>query len=359
MTALRPTISSFRGSTRALAEVYDVALLDLDGVVYLGPNAIPGAAEALAQARAKGMRLAFVTNNASRDPISVANHLVDLGVPATADDVVMSSQAAARVLNERLAPGATVLVTGTPAFRAIIEAAGFRVVDSADDHPDAVVQGFSFDLTYRDLMETALAVRAGALWVATNVDSTLPNPRGLLPGNGSLVAMVSTATGARPLVAGKPALPLHAEAVERTGARKPLVVGDRLDTDIEGANAASTDSLLVMTGVTTAAELLTAPPERRPTYLAADLAGLLQPHPEVVQDGDWLSCGDWAARNEGDRLEIKGPGVTAPDKIASDKAGSGVAGGDPIDGLRLLATLSWSVDSPLDADEAIAQLGLG
>jgi glycerol 3-phosphatase-2 len=252
---------------------------------------------------------------------------------------VMSSQAAARVLRERLGADAAILVTGSPALRAIIEAAGFRTVESADDRPDGVVQGFSFDVCYADLLETALAVRGGALWVATNVDSTLPSPRGLLPGNGSLVGMVAIATGARPVVAGKPALPLHAEAVERTGAKHPLVVGDRLDTDIEGANAAATDSLLVMTGVTTPAEFLAATPSQRPTYIAADLTGLLTPQPEVVPAGAQLSCAGWTGRIADGHLEISGRG-------------------DAIDGLRLLATLAWSADVAPDAQVALGHLGL-
>ena len=122
-------------------------------------------------------------------------------------------------------------------------------------------------------------MRSGAFWVATNADSTLPSRRGLLPGNGSLVAAVALATGQRPVVAGKPELPLHAEGVTRTHAKNPLVVGDRLDTDIEGAFAADTDCLLVLTGVTRAADLVDAPIQHRPTYLALDLAGLLEPQP--------------------------------------------------------------------------------
>jgi glycerol 3-phosphatase-2 len=334
-----PPPVALRGTDRPLAELYDAALLDLDGVVYLGQDAIPGAADALAAARQLGMRLAFVTNNASRDPESVAHHLVQLGVPAAVNDIVMSSQAAARVLGERLGPGASVLVTGSPALRAIVEAAGFRTVESADDRPDAVVQGFFQGLTYADLVETALAVRAGALWVATNVDSTLPSPRGLLPGNGSLVGLVSIATGVQPIVAGKPALPLHAEAVERAGAKHPLVVGDRLDTDIEGANAATTDSLLVLTGVTTPAELIAARSAQRPTYVAADLGGLLVPQSAVESDGEGFRCAGWTAKSTADRVELAGHG-------------------DPVDGLRLLATVCWSATATLDADSALRQLGL-
>ena len=311
---------------------YDVALVDLDGVVYLGSNPIDEASEALDKARALGMRLAFVTNNASRDPADVARHLAELGVAATPADVVTSAQAAVRVIADRCGMGARVLVTGSPALRAAVEQAGLRPVASSADQPDAVVQGFWAELGYRDLAEATVVVRGGALWVATNVDSTLPSPRGLLPGNGALVGVVATATDARPIVAGKPALPLYAEAVRRTSARQPLVVGDRLDTDIEGANAAGTDSLLVMTGVTTAADLLAAPPKHRPTYVSTDLMGLVESHPKVDIESNAASCGGWRA--------------TRTARLGRDRDRASVAelcgAGPAIDGLRALLALAWA-----------------
>jgi glycerol 3-phosphatase-2 len=337
---------SLLGISTPLATTYDVALLDLDGVVYVGPDPIPSAPPALAKARAAGMRLAFVTNNASRDPAAVAAHLVALGVPAEADEVVTSSQAAATVLAERLGVGASVLVTGSAALRTAIELVGLRVVASTDDLPDAVVQGYSPDLRYADLAEAALAVRAGALWVATNTDSTLPSARGLLPGNGSLVAMVAVATGKRPIVAGKPELPMHAEGVRRTGAKNPLVVGDRLDTDIEGANVADTDSLLVLTGVTAATDLVDAPAPHRPTFLAADLTGLVDTQPDVDGDGTSRRCGGWttsAGRDEGETV------------ISVD------GDGRPVDGLRAVLTAAWAARDAgapsVDAAVSLRRLG--
>jgi HAD superfamily hydrolase (TIGR01450 family) len=260
--------------------MYDVALLDLDGVVYRGEEPVPGAAEAIAAARAAGMRFAFVTNNAARTPAAVAARLAEVGVPAGADDVVTAAQAAATLLRTLVPAGARVLVTGGEGLRVATAEAGFAVVASADDAPAAVVQGYAPDLAYADLAETALAVRAGAVWVASNLDATIPTARGELPGNGALVALVAHATGRRPdASAGKPERALHDEAVRRSGAVRPLVVGDRLDTDIEGANRVGCDSLLVLTGVTDAAALLAAPPERRPTYVARDLGALLVPYP--------------------------------------------------------------------------------
>lgn len=306
------------------AERYDVALLDLDGVVYLGPTGVPGAAEALAAARAAGMRLAFVTNNAARTPAAVAAHLRELGVIADAGEVVTSAQAACHVLAERLPAGARVLVVGGEGLRQEAEARGFTVVGSADDEPAAVVQGYSPDVGWRDLAEATVAVRRGAWWVACNLDPTVPSPRGPVPGNGSLVGVVRTATGMEPLSTGKPDPAMHRESVERSGARNPIVVGDRLDTDIEGASRVGCDSLLVLTGVTAPAELLTAVPEQRPTYLSAGLDGLLVAHPRPRPDGSggW-KCGGWTAATVG--------------------AGLGLGGaGDDLDALRALCAAAWA-----------------
>jgi len=323
-----------RGSDEPLSSGYDVALLDLDGVVYLGGAAIPGAAEALGKATAAGMRLAFVTNNAYRTPAAIAAQLTGLGVPASPQDVVTSAQAAARLLAERLPAGAPVLVIGGAGLRVAVRERGLRPVSTAADEPAAVVQGYAPDIGYANLAEGALAVEAGALFVASNADATLPTPRGRQPGNGSLVQVIATATGARPLVAGKPEPPLHAESVQRTSARRPLIVGDRLDTDIEGACRVGADSLLVLTGVTKPADLLAAPAGRRPTYLDEGLAGLLSPQPGVSADDGSYRCRGWTARR-GDDGEL-------------ELAGSG----ERIDGLRALAAAAWS--GPRVSAEAVA-----
>jgi glycerol-1-phosphatase len=312
-----------RGSAEPLASAYDVALLDLDGVVYLGGTSIPGAVEALRKAQAEGMRLAYVTNNAFRTPAAVAALLVSLGIPAEAGDVVTSAQAAARLLAERLPSGAPVLVVGGTGLRMALREHGLRPVTTAADKPLAVVQGYSPGLTYSLLAEGTIAVAAGALFVASNADITIPSSRGLGPGNGALIQVIVTATGVKPLVAGKPEPPLHHETVLRTGARHPLVVGDRLDTDIEGAVRTGTDSLLVFTGVTDAAQAVLAPVGQRPTYLAEDLSGLLEPHPEVARQNDEFSCGGWTARWNGDHLDLTGDGPR-------------------IDALRALCAAAWS-----------------
>ncbi|HEX5115732.1 MAG TPA: HAD-IIA family hydrolase [Pseudonocardiaceae bacterium] len=266
---------------------YDALLVDLDGTVYRGAAAVPGAETAIRVAHQAGVGVRFVTNNASRSPDDVAEHLNRLGIPAKPAEITTSAQAGASLLVNRIAPGDTVLVLGTDALVAAVTAHGFRTVRAADDTVRAVIQGFSPDLGWRDLAEAAIAIRAGALWVACNVDVTLPTERGLLPGNGALVAAVRAATDATPLVAGKPERPLMDDAIRAEGASRPLAVGDRLDTDIAGAVNVGVDSLLVFTGVSTPAELLAAPASRRPTYLAADLRGIEQDGTAIAAHPGW------------------------------------------------------------------------
>jgi glycerol 3-phosphatase-2 len=318
------------GSQRPPAEVYDVALLDLDGVVYVGPDAVPGVPAALEAVRAVGMRLGFVTNNASRTPEEIARHLCELDVPARPEDVITSSQAAATAVAGLLGPGARVLPIGGPGVVAALRAVGLTVVERAEDSPAAVVQGYGRGVGWADLAEAVVAVRNGARHVATNTDVTVPSPRGPLPGNGAMVGVVSAVTGRAPLVTGKPDPAMHAECVRRTGARRPLVVGDRLDTDIEGGRRAGAASLLVLTGVTGAATLLAAGPEQRPDLVSADAAGLLSAHPAVTADGPAARCGYWSATpaEAADVLLLRSDGADGPDR-------------DGLDGLRALCVAHW------------------
>jgi glycerol 3-phosphatase-2 len=318
-----------RSCDSPLATAYDVALLDLDGVVYRGTEPVEHAAPALAAARGAGMRLAFVTNNASRTPDGVVAVLQGVGVPADPLDVITSAHAAAAMLAAALPAGGRVLVVGGEGLRRAVGEAGFELVESADDAPLAVVQGYVRTTTYADLAEASLAVRAGAIWIAANLDSTLPTPRGLLPGNGALVAAVRVATGATPLVAGKPEGLLHAESVRRSGARRPLVVGDRLDTDIEAAVRGGSDSLIVLSGVCDLAELLAAPIGRRPAYVAADLRGLLEPQPPVIM-GEGATCAGVRAARAGQSVLLSGSGTpTAALRAACAVAWAGVDAGLP------------------------------
>src|SRR6478609_10296519 len=268
-----------------LAESHDALLLDLDGTVYLGGEPIDHVAPALARAKQQGARSVFVTNNASRPPAEVAASLVGMGVPAGPDDVLTSPQAAAVMLADRHPAGTRVLVVGAPWLAESVTNAGLVPVRLAADEPAALVQGHSPDTGWRELAEACIALRAGVDWVACNVDSTLPTDRGLLPGNGAMVAALIAATGLHPRVAGKPERPLLDAAVHRAGSTSPLVVGDRLDTDIEAGVSAGLPSLLVLTGVSSVTDLLAAPQSRRPTFVAFDLRGLVDPALSVGLDG--------------------------------------------------------------------------
>jgi ribonucleotide monophosphatase NagD (HAD superfamily) len=224
-----------------------------------------------------------------------------------------------------------VLVTGGAGLRQAVTERGLNPVDSADDDPAAVVQGYDPDITYARLCEAALAIRGGCLWVASNLDSTVPAERGLLPGAGSLVALLRTATDREPLVAGKPERTLHEESVRRTAAQRPLVVGDRLDTDIEGAVRANTPSLLVLTGVVEPRDVLNAPSGRRPSFLGADLRALLSPAPDVVIDGTSATCGTWCCEVSDGRLRWSPSGTAEASN--SD---------DGLDALRAACAAAWA-----------------
>lgn len=316
------------GLEEAPAATYDVALLDLDGVVYVGGEAVATAAPALAEAARAGLRIEFVTNNALRTPQQVADRLLSLGVDATAEAVVTSAQAAAHLLAERCGSGARVLVTGGEGLHLAVTEAGLEVVGSADDRPDAVVVGYDPSLDYARLAEAGLAVRRGALFVACNRDATMPTERGPMAGMGALAVFVETAGGQAPVVAGKPEPALHRESVRRSGAQRPLVVGDRLETDIEGARREGTPSLLVLTGVTDLPTLAAASPDRRPDLLSADLRGLLHPHPRAVRG----RCGDACAEVDGGRVRVtSGTGFDVVRAGITAAWDSVDGGGDPPD----------------------------
>ncbi|MFJ1750604.1 HAD-IIA family hydrolase [Streptomyces sp. NPDC088116] len=332
------------GSATALNDAYDTALLDLDGVVYAGGEAIAHAVESLGTARDGGMRLAYVTNNALRTPDTVAAHLTELGAPAVPEDVITSAQAVSRLIAEQLPQGSKVLVIGGEGLRVALRERGLEPVESAADDPAAVVQGYGGpDLAWGRFAEACYAINRGVPWFASNTDLTIPSARGIMPGNGAAVEVVRIGTGAEPQVAGKPLPPMHRETILRTGAERALVVGDRLDTDIEGAFNGGVDSLLVLTGVTDAAQLLAAEPRHRPTYVDADLRGLLTGQPDVATVEDGFGCGGWTASVSGNELVLDGDGAA-------------------LDGLRALCAAAWTDAGDgicaLDAGKALARLGL-
>ena len=311
-----------------LVGAYDMVIFDLDGVIYLIDKPIPGAAQTIERLRAAGVPLAYATNNASRRAPEVADLLGGMGVPAAASEVLTSAAAAAKLLAERLSAGAAVLVVGAEALRAEVRDAGLRPVARLEDRPVAVVQGYGADVGWAILAEASLAVRAGAYWMATNTDRTLPSPRGPLPGNGSLVAVLRTALDRDPdVVVGKPGPALFTTAAQQHGAQHAIVVGDRLDTDIEGAVRAGMDSLLVLSGISGARDLLACPPDRRPTYVAADVTGLFEPPDAARLPAPGEADGGWQTKWDGDRVVLDGAG-------------------DPVDALRLLCGPCWAGADP-------------
>ncbi len=331
---------------QSLTQTYDVALLDLDGVVYIGDAPVEHATGALTGARADGMRLAFVTNNASRPPTAVAAHLCDIGVDAAPAEIVTSAQAAARLLGDDLPDGSKVLVVGGEGLESALRERGLEPVWTLDAEPVAVVQGFAPQVDWRALAEGTYAVAAGLPWVATNVDSTIPTVRGRAPGNGTLVDAVRTASGGDAVVAGKPEPPMHREAILRTGARSPLVVGDRLDTDIEGANAAEADSILVLTGVTDPADVVLAPAQHRPTYVGSDLRALRDHVHDAAVKAGRTDRGAWTAAVDrgGLTLWCDGPARAVPDVDAVRAACGAVWQADAVDSLLVkseLARAGW------------------
>ena len=315
-------------------------MLDLDGVVYRGREAIDGVPSVLGRAKSAGMTLAFVTNNAARPAASVAEHLRDLGVPASEADVVTSAQAAAREVAKCVKAGAPVLVVGGEGLEVALRERGLVPVASLDDHPQAVVQGFHPDVGWRQLAQAAYGLATGIPWVASNLDLSIPTAAGIAPGNGTLVNAVAAAVNRRPdVVAGKPFRPLFDETVLRVGARKPLIVGDRLDTDVEGAVTVGVDSLLVMTGVTDLGALCAAKAAQRPSYVSWRLDGLLKDHPEPQQDGTDWRVGNWTARAEDHALTLVDTGK------------------DRDDGLRAVVAAAWEwYDGHPDAESGALDL---
>ncbi len=321
-----------------LAAAHDLLILDLDGVVYVGPRAVPGAAEALGAVRGgdtgSPVPCCYLTNNASRTPGTVAGHLNELGIHATEDEILTSAQVAAALLAARLPADSRILLVGGDGLREALLEEGLAPVASMDEDPVAVVQGFNPEICWAHLAGGAHAVRAGLFWVASNLDLTVPTEHGPAPGNGSLVAAVAAAGGRDPdLVAGKPQPEPFLEAARRNASTRPLVVGDRLDTDLEGGRAAGMPGLAVLTGVSTASDLVLAAPHTRPRYLSLDLSGLLQSHPQVdVRDGQ-ATCRGATVRLEDGRLRVV------------------EAGGEPVDLLRAACGSAW-------ASEGLERAGL-
>ncbi|MDX2375685.1 HAD-IIA family hydrolase [Microbacterium sp. LRZ72] len=318
-----------RGRDQTPLDGVDAVLADLDGVVYAGHRALPHAVEALLAA-VPGRRLGYITNNASRTDATVAAQLADFGLPAAPDDVITSPQAAVRLLRDLVPAGSRILAVGGEGLVVELQKAGYVVVRRADDDPAAVVQGFAPHVAWTDLAEAAYALaqpeEAGGIpWIATNTDWTIPQARGVAPGNGTLVSAVHTAVGRLATVAGKPETPIYEEAVARFGAASPLFIGDRLDTDILGAQRAGIRSALVLTGIDRPKHLLAAPAGSRPDFVLGDLRELHEPYPRVrVRERDGaVTVGGATVRVEGADVQVL------------------AAGDRPIDLLRAGARAIW------------------
>jgi glycerol 3-phosphatase-2 len=258
----------------SLIDQHDGVLFDLDGVLYKGAGAVARAPEAVVELRRRGLKCGYVTNNASRSAESVAEHLRDLGIGASSEEVFGSAPAGVQMMSEHLGEGMRVLVTGSPYLKQLVAGAGFVVVDSAQDQPDAVIQGFHPELGWKDLADASYAINAGASWFATNLDLSIPQAGGVAPGNGALVEAVSRATGQSPLAAGKPEPVMFTQAAQALGLSRPLVVGDRLDTDILGGNRAEMTTALVLTGIDSRRSAAEADTAQQPDWVLDDLDDL-------------------------------------------------------------------------------------
>ena len=315
----------------------DLILADLDGVIYTGRHAIAHAVESI-NAAAESIKVGYITNNASRTPASVAEHLNGLGLHVAPEDVVTSPQAAVKLLAGLVPFGSTILVVGGAGLLDVVRAAGFVTTETAEDRPAAVIQGFAPEVGWKQLAEASYALArdasgGGIPWVATNTDWTIPQERGIAPGNGTLVSAVHTAVGILPVVAGKPEQPIFDEAMARFGASRPVVIGDRLDTDILGANRAGIPSIMVLTGIDGAKQVIAAVPEERPRFVLEDLRGLSEPYPVIEQGEDFdgsivTKVGDAIVRRRETKLTLEQAGESRINVIRAGAAAvwtSGIA----------------------------------
>jgi HAD superfamily hydrolase (TIGR01450 family) len=326
---------------RVVAKVFnqfETVLFDLDGVIYEGENAIVDSVDSIASIRNSGIKVGYITNNSSRKPETIAQQLRGFGLELSEEEVISSAQAGVELLMTMIPAGSKVLVVGGEGLRSKVIEAGFELVSSSDDAPAAVIQGFAPEVGWKDLAEASYSIQRGAKWVATNQDWTIPREKGLAPGNGTLVSAVHTAVGQLPAVAGKPERAIFETAMREFKAESAIYVGDRLDTDVVGANKAGLGSGLVMTGVTTRKELLAAKADSRPTYILGTLKDLLSPYREPVKTKRGYKLGDC-------EVELLGEKVV-------------VSFGDPksLDALKAACLTIWSSGTPihlLDVESAL------
>ena len=317
---------------------FETLLLDLDGVIYEGNNKIVDAVESITTLSETGIKVGYVTNNSSRKPETIADQLRGFGLTLSAEKIISSAQAGVELLERMIPAGSKVLVVGGEGLRFEVVNAGFELVKLSDDMPAAVIQGFAPDVGWNDLAEASYSIQGGAKWVATNQDWTIPREKGLAPGNGTLVSAVHTAVGQLPVVAGKPERAIFETAMRKFATKSAIYVGDRLDTDVVGANKAGLGSGLVMTGVTTRKELLAAKADLRPKFILGTLKDLLSPYREPVKTKRGYKLGDA-------EVELLGEKVV-------------VSFGDPasLDALKAACLTIWNCGTPihlLDVESAL------
>lgn len=320
-----------------LLDEFDSLFLDLDGVVYLGQQAVPGAVEAITRAQ-KTHTIGYITNNSSRTPMAIAEQLRGFGLDVHEEQIVGSARAGAKLLATKIPAGSRVLVVGGEGLRYECEQAGFEVVDSAKDRPAAVIQGFAPDVSWKHLAQASFAVQQGAIWIATNQDWTIPLEAGIAPGNGTLVGAVHTAVGILPDFAGKPFRPIFDQAFEQLGVKRPLMIGDRIDTDIRGAKTVGIASACVLTGIATRKELIGAKIEDRPDFILEDLSGLFQKYPKIKKTKRGYESGKALVEQLGNKVVLVDG---KPDSIDTLRAATSVVWNSevPIYGLEIESAL--------------------
>jgi glycerol 3-phosphatase-2 len=321
-----------------LIDNFDSLFLDLDGVVYRGAKAISGAVEAINRADELGKKIGYLTNNASRTQQAIAEQLNSYGLSVKPEQIIGSAAAGVRLLETMIPAGSKVLVVGGEGLRKEVIEAGFELVKDSSAKPDAVIQGFSKDVGWQQLAEAAFAIQAGAVWVATNQDWTLPLERGIAPGNGTLVGAVHTAVGILPEFAGKPFRPIFDAALQQMQVQRPLMIGDRLDTDIKGAITAGIQSATVMTGVVGNRELLGAKTDERPNFVLTDMNDLFAEYPKAKPTKHGVRVGKSEVELLGDRVLLT---AGHPEAIDTLRAATNLiwTSGRPIYGLQVDAEL--------------------
>jgi 4-nitrophenyl phosphatase len=254
-------------------------IVDMDGVLYRGSEAIPGTQEFVKFLREQGIGFVLATNNSTRTPRQYVDKLAGMGVSIRPEEVLTSALATADYMAGIALPGSRVFVVGENGLRAALGNAGFELVEEDAEY---VVAGMDFHVCYERLAQATLLIRAGARFVGTNPDKTFPSEQGILPGAGSLLAFLETATGVAPTVIGKPETAMMEQALARMEAQADTcaVVGDRLETDILAGQRAGLATLLVLTGITDQAMLEQA--EVRPDLVFDDVAHLIRAWREVL-----------------------------------------------------------------------------